>query len=148
MDLEIRPTWRDQLGLLLLSAVLGLATVASLIIHPGGGLSPVVLALTLTILTLIAILVLLYRHYAWRFQVHDGAVESCYGIIARDIRSIRIRDLRNINIRQSIVQRVLAIGDVEFSSAGGADIEVTFFGVHKPLELKRRIQALEEASAD
>ncbi len=144
MELEIRPSWRDQLGLLLLSVLLALATIASLVVGTADVPAGVVTA-TLAAMTVLAILVLLYRRYVWRFQVSDGAIESHYGIISRNVHSIRIRDLRNINVRQSILQRLLGIGDVEFSSAGGAGIEVTFFGVAEPMALKTRIQAIEAA---
>lgn len=144
MDLDIRPSWRDQLGLLLLSVLLALAAIASLVLSTASVSAGVVTA-TLAAMTVLAVLVLLYRRYVWRFQVSEGAIESYYGIISRNVRSIRIRDLRNINVRQSILQRLLGIGDVEFSSAGGAGIEVTFFGVAEPMALKTRIQAIEVA---
>lgn len=145
MELELRPTWRDQIGLLLVTLLLALLTVASLFDTTPAAVSSQVVTATLAVMSILAALVLLYRHYVWHFQITAGAIESSYGIISRRVYSIRIRDLRNINVRQSILQRILGIGDVEFSSAGGAGIEVTFFGVAEPMTLKREIQALDEA---
>ena len=143
MELEIRPSWRDQIGLLLLVAALAVASVWMLF-SPISGLSPQVAVGALAVMALIALTVLLYRHYVWSFRIADSAIESCYGIISRNVHSIRIRDLRNINVRQSILQRILGIGDIEFSSAGGAGIEVTFVGIAAPLALKEEILQLEE----
>lgn len=147
MELEIHPSWRDQFGLLLLLIILAMATGWTLL-SPPAGLPPGIIASTFAAMTLVAVVVLLYRHYVWRFRINNSAIESCYGIISRNIHSIRIRDLRNINVRQGILQRILGIGDVEFSSAGGAGIEVTFFGVGEPLKLKEEILQLEEVPED
>lgn len=87
--------------------------------------------------------VLLYQHYQWRFTIRNGTIESEKGIIGRDVRSIRIRDLRNVNVRQSLWQRILGVGDVQFSSAGGDGIEVTFFAVADPLSVKSKVQSLQ-----
>lgn len=147
MEFSIRPSWRDQFGLLVVTAALAMVTVWAGI-SPPAGLPPGVLAATFAVMTLIAGGVLLYRHYVWHFRVDEASIESCYGIVSRHVHSIRIRDLRNINVRQSILQRILGIGDVEFSSAGGAGIEVTFYGVTRPMALKAEIQALEGAPAE
>lgn len=147
MEIQVRPSWRDQIGLIFVVLILLVATLWS-VVSPLQALPAGIVTATLGIMTLIGGCVLLYRHYAWRFHIDDTSIESCYGIISRNIHSIRIRDLRNINVRQSILQRILGIGDIEFSSAGGAGIEVTFFGVPAPMALKQRIQSLEEAPAD
>lgn len=94
---------------------------------------------------LILLLVILYRHFSWTFTVSDELVESRRGIIGRDIASTRIRDLRNINVRQSLFQRIFGVGDVEFSSAGGSGIEVRFHGVRRPLRVRALVQDLQGA---
>jgi hypothetical protein len=53
-----------------------------------------------------------------------------------------LADLRNVNLRQGIVERMLGIGTLEFSSAGGSGIEVSWSGVRDPADLKRRIESL------
>lgn len=147
MDIGMRPSWRDQFGLFMVLAALPIVT-GWVLISPPAGLPPAMLALTGAVMFVLAGTVLVYRHFVWRFHIDETTIESCYGIISRDVHSIRVRDLRNINVRQSILQRILGIGDVEFSSAGGAGIEVTFFGVKAPLALKERILALEAAPQD
>ena len=87
---------------------------------------------------------ILYRHYAWRYSVAGDNIESRYGIISRQVHSVRIQDLRNVNVNQSILQRLIGIGDVEFSSAGGGGVEVVFFAVTRPVELKDKIQSLQD----
>ncbi|MGH8496376.1 MAG: PH domain-containing protein [Gammaproteobacteria bacterium] len=85
-----------------------------------------------------------YEHFAWRYVIADRSIECHQGILSRNVSAIRLRDLRNVNVRQSFSQRILGVGDVEFSSAGGSGVEVAFHGVVDPLGLKRRVQAVQE----
>lgn len=54
-----------------------------------------------------------------------------------------MRDLRNINVKQTLWQRLMGVGDVEFSSAGGSGIEVSFRGVNDPLQVKSLAQRMQ-----
>ena len=47
-----------------------------------------------------------------------------------------------MNVRQSIMQRILGIGDIEFSSAAGGGVEVVFFGIPDPLSVRNLAQRL------
>jgi uncharacterized membrane protein YdbT with pleckstrin-like domain len=87
--------------------------------------------------------VVIYRRYSWAYKIDNDTIESREGLIARKVKSIRIQDLRNINVNQSLVERILGVGDVEFSSAGGSGIEVVFRGVDRPLEVKALAQRLQ-----
>jgi uncharacterized membrane protein YdbT with pleckstrin-like domain len=80
--------------------------------------------------------VVIYRRYSWAYTIGNETIESREGVIARKVKSIRVQDLRNINVNQSLWQRLMGVGDVEFSSAGGSGIEVTFRGVNDPLQIK------------
>jgi len=89
------------------------------------------------------IAVVIYRRYSWAYSIDNETIESREGLIARKLKSIRIQDLRNINVNQTLVQRIMGVGDVEFSSAGGSGIEVTFRGVDDPLQVKTLAQRLQ-----
>jgi membrane protein YdbS with pleckstrin-like domain len=92
------------------------------------------------------IAVVIYRRYSWAYTIDSDTIESREGIIARKVKSIRIRDLRNINVNQTLFQRIVGVGDVEFSSAGGSGIEVTFLGVDDPLTVKALAQRMQGKS--
>lgn len=86
---------------------------------------------------------ILYHRYQWRFTINTDNIESCRGLIGRKVRSIRLKDLRNINVNQTLMQRILDVGDVEFSSSAGSDVEVVFFGVSDPMGVKALAQGLQ-----
>ena len=91
--------------------------------------------------------VVIYRRYSWAYTINGETIESREGLIARKVSSIRVRDLRNINVKQSLWQRLMGVGDVEFSSAGGSGIEVSFCGVSDPLQVKSLAQRMQGNSA-
>jgi len=145
MQYRGRPSWQNQWGSITFAAILsgsfiyGIPFIREI---DTTGLAVIFLA---AVLVLIYVSII-YGHYAWTFTVSQDSIESRHGIIARNIRSILVRDLRNINLRQTIFQRLLGIGDLEFSTAGGSGIEVSFFGVKHPMELKEQIQNMQDAA--
>jgi uncharacterized membrane protein YdbT with pleckstrin-like domain len=73
------------------------------------------------------------------YRISEMRCQAEIGFISREIREVEIRHIRNINVRQTILQRVCGIGDVEISTAGGAGIEVSFQSVADPLNVRRMI---------
>jgi len=142
MHFSVRPMWRAQwLNILLVPA--WLAAAGWLFIrYPEGWLRFVGYGCVLAAVYLV--LRIFYEHFAWRFTIDDDSIESRRGIIGRTVQSIRIEDLRNINVRQSLVERMLGVGSVDFSTAGGSGIEVVFFGIEDPLKLKEGVQQMQE----
>jgi uncharacterized membrane protein YdbT with pleckstrin-like domain len=140
---RFRPQWRYQWPALLGAAAgIGVAVLLSIAAVPWlpGKIAQILqvggLALAGYLLAL-----MLFRRYSWLYTIDAESIESSHGLIARRVQSIRIRDLRNINIRQTVMQRLLDVGDVEFSSAAGGDVEVTFYGAPDPIGLKDFVQA-------
>lgn len=146
MHYTARPAWRNsilRIGTAVLLAVFG--AVLSLVVLADAD-PPLRLAVAV-VAAIIALLLLapgIYRHYAWGYLIADRSIECHHGILSREVSAIRLRDLRNVNVRQSLLQRILNVGDVEFSSAGGSGIEVAFRGVVDPLGLKRKVQIVQE----
>ena len=114
----------------------------------GGGRNVQVVLALIGVPLLMLVGFIVYRQNVWTFTIRGDTIESCRGIIGRDVQSIRVQDLRNVNVRQTIWQRLLGVGDVEFSSAGGAGVEVTFYGVTDPLGVKDRAMRSNRDSRD
>ncbi len=105
----------------------------------GGGTNVQIVLAIIGVPMLVLVGIIVYRYHVWTFTLRGDTIESCKGIIGREVQSIRVQDLRNVNVRQSFFQRLFGVGDVEFSSAGGAGVEVTFYGVTDPLGVKDRV---------
>lgn len=149
MHYRAHPAWRTQwlsLGFLLILLPIYLVVLLRLGFVDVNAIP--YLAMWLVGILLIGVsIVMIYRRYSWRYTVDDEHIESRYGLIARDIKSIRIEDLRNINVRQSMWQRIFGIGEIEFSSAAGGGVEVVFSHIARPMELKQQVQALQDKHA-
>lgn len=54
------------------------------------------------------------------------------GLIARRTSEVRHDDVRNLQIDQTLMERLLGVGDLAISSAGQADLEIFVKGVPQP----------------
>ena len=57
------------------------------------------------------------------------------GIISREIQETRLERVQNVNYNQSVLQRMLQVGDVDFDTAAGDDYNFIFAGVANPDEV-------------
>jgi membrane protein YdbS with pleckstrin-like domain len=148
MNYESRPAWRYQWAAVVAMALMAGAMLLASLYGPtylGARAAQMVSSAALA-LAFYFVLLALYRHFAWRYLVDEHNIESYHGVLARQVRSIRVADLRNINVSQSVMQRLLDVGDVEFSSAAGGDVEVIFFGVPEPMQVKEFVRRLQDGA--
>jgi uncharacterized membrane protein YdbT with pleckstrin-like domain len=141
-----RPAWRNsilRIATALLVALFGVVLSLTALADADPPL-PLAVAVVAVAIALLLLAPGVYRHYAWRYLIADRSIECHHGILSRDVSAVRLRDLRNVNVRQTMLQRIMNVGDVEFSSAGGSGIEVAFRGVVDPLGLKRKVQVVQE----
>ncbi|MFT5467795.1 MAG: hypothetical protein ACI8UO_002902 [Verrucomicrobiales bacterium] len=81
------------------------------------------------------------------YLVTPERVETVYGFVTKSSSEVRVRDIRAINVRTVGLKGWLGVGDLEFASAGGSDVEVVFKGVWKPHRLKLIIRKVQDAAA-
>ena len=133
--MNVGPAWQAALPLPTL--------IILLMLMPFVGVDVALPLLIVVLLTMLPFVC--YRRYAHLYSIQNGRVEHHKGILARNVKSIRVKDIRNINLRQGVVGRLLGIGTLEFSSAGGAGIEVTWWGVLNPDEIKNEIEYMHDS---
>jgi uncharacterized membrane protein YdbT with pleckstrin-like domain len=83
-----------------------------------------------------------YGRYRRTYMVTDQRVIMRIGLIARNTNEMEIRHIRGINVRQSVLDRLLGIGTIEINSAADGGAEVVFGGVRDPFGVKDRIREL------
>ena len=65
------------------------------------------------------------------------------GLMTRDLRQTRLERIQHVSLRQSLSDRALAVGTVDFDTGGGASCGFSFVGVAEPRRLVRTVdQAL------
>ena len=67
------------------------------------------------------------------------------GLFAKTVHQARLDRIQNVNSRQTVLERMLGVGTVEFDTAGDAGFDFSFRGVEHPHEIVRTVdRALRE----
>jgi putative membrane protein len=74
-----------------------------------------------------------------RYNVTDNRIHIRTGLVSRREHSTQLARIQNVNVTQSMFQRLLGIGDVDWDTAGTEETssDFTFRGVDDPSELAR-----------
>jgi uncharacterized membrane protein YdbT with pleckstrin-like domain len=133
------PSWRAILGFYLkgfaVAAAVGI--VVKLIDSTGLGL------LAFAVIVGITILAGFIKRVATVYTISDRRLNIKVGIIARKVQETRLQRVQNVNYSQGVYERVMQIGDVEFTTAGADESNFVFAGVAQPEEV---VQEVEQAT--
>ncbi len=70
--------------------------------------------------------------YATSYTVTSERVIQRKGLFSRRVSEVEVLDIRNVQVRQGIIQRLFGIGNVGISTAGQSGIEIVFAGIRDP----------------
>ena len=133
---EGHPSWRAILGFylkgVLIAAVVGV--VARLFDVSSG-----VVFLIVAAIVALTILIGFVKRVATTYTITDRRLNIKRGIIAREIQETRLERVQNVNYSQSVYQRVMQIGDVDFDTAATDDYNFVFAGVADPGEVVHKV---------
>jgi uncharacterized membrane protein YdbT with pleckstrin-like domain len=129
---EGHPSWRAILGFylkgILIAAVLG--AIAKLV-----GASSTTVFLIVLVLIALTVLVGFVKRVATTYTITDRRLNIKRGIVSREIQETRLERVQNVNYRQSVYQRLMQIGDVDFDTAATDDYNFVFAGVAGPADV-------------
>jgi uncharacterized membrane protein YdbT with pleckstrin-like domain len=128
---EGHPSWRSILGFYLQGLVVAGLAGAIAVVASGGGLAALVVAAVLAVVLVAGYVRRLFTTYT----ITNHRLHIRRGILARAEQQTQINRVQNVNTRQSVLQRVLVIGDVDFDTAAGDDYDFEFSGVASPQEV-------------
>ncbi len=140
---EGHPSWRAILGFYLKGVVVAaiLGVIAKLV---DGNASAFVVILVVIALT---VLIGFIKRVATTYTITDRRLNIKRGIISREIQETRLERVQNVNYRQSVYQRVMQIGDVDFDTAATDDYNFVFVGVADPGDVVHRVDQATGATA-
>ncbi|MDX6581530.1 MAG: hypothetical protein QOI10_714 [Solirubrobacterales bacterium] len=81
------------------------------------------------------ILVGFIKRVATSYTITDRRLHIKRGIVSRTIQETRLERVQNVNYQQSVIQRMLQIGNVDFDTAAGDDYNFVFAGVSDPADV-------------
>jgi membrane protein YdbS with pleckstrin-like domain len=85
---------------------------------------------------LIILLVWYLRCYGTRLTITNKRSTLRVGILSKQINEVYHRDVRNVRLSQTFLQRVFDVGSLEISSAGQSDVEIAVTGMPSPEKMK------------
>ncbi len=123
------PSWRAILGFYLKGVLV--AAVAGLIAKLVGASAFDVFLIVLAVIA-VTVLAGFLKRVATVYTITDRRLNIKRGIVSREVQETRLERVQNVNYRQSIYQRVMQIGDVDFDTAATDDYNFVFVGVADP----------------
>jgi uncharacterized membrane protein YdbT with pleckstrin-like domain len=125
---EGHPSWRALLAFYI-SGVVGVAVVAVILVVAVGVAVGVIAAVVLLALVL---LVGFVRRMSTTYMVTNQRLYIRHGVLSKQVQQTRIDRVQNVNTNQSLLERVLSVGTVDFDTAGTDDSEFRFVGIGDP----------------
>ena len=141
---EGHPSWRALLSFYIGGVAGGVAVgvVAGLIWGVGLGL--------LVGVVLVALLLVFgfVKRMSTTYMVSTQRLYIRRGLLSKRVQQTRIDRVQNVNTAQSVRERVLRVGTVDFDTAGSDDSEFRFVGISSPGAVVTAVdRAQREASA-
>jgi uncharacterized membrane protein YdbT with pleckstrin-like domain len=131
------PSWRAILGFylkgILVAAILG---VIAKLFDAGSG------TVFLIVLVVIGITVLVgfVKRVATVYTITNRRLNIKRGIVSREVQETRLERVQNVNYRQTVYQRIMQIGDVDFDTAATDETnDFIFGGVANPEDVVHRV---------
>jgi len=92
----------------------------------------VVILLCLVLIGFVFYFIEWLRQRATRLIVTTRRTVLREGILDKRTNEIRHSDVRNVQVQQSLVQRMFGVGTLELSSSGQSDVEIAIKGIPDP----------------
>ena len=138
---EGHPSWRAVLRFYVIGVILvGVAAAVGALVSGtgvailGGG---VVLALV--------VLAGLIKRSSTLYVITTERLHIRRGLLSKKTQETRIERVQNVNTQQSLFERLLQVGTVDFDTAGTDDSEFRFVGVGNPEEVVRAVDSAQRS---
>src|SRR3954452_20543587 len=140
---EGHPSWRSILAYYL-KGFLGALVVAAI----GYALDGIGLAIGLFLLIEALVLAAGFiRRFATVYTITTQRLRIKRGIIARHVQQTDIERVQNVNTHQSVIERLLQVGVVDFDTAGTDASDFKFAGVEDPEEVVAAVDRAQRRTA-
>ena len=142
------PSWRSMLAFHL-SGLLG-AVLAGVIVGAAtdvvyGHLKLVWVIAAVVVVFVVALARGVLRRRRTTYTITDRRLTIDVGLVSRELHETRLERVQNVRTRQTMLERLLGVGTVDFDTAAGAAYDFSFHGVEQPARIVQTVnRALEE----
>ena len=136
------PSWRSMpgfhvkglLGAVLLGAIVGL--ISALV---DGHVQATWVIVAVLVVFVVSLVTGLVRRLQTTYTVTTERLTIEQGLMTRQLHETRLERVQNVSLRQSLIERALGVGTVDFDTAGSAAFDFSFVGVAEPRRLVRTV---------
>jgi uncharacterized membrane protein YdbT with pleckstrin-like domain len=143
------PSWRSIIAFYIkgLFVVLIAAFVVAIVTNiTGDGTDSSLVTLVAVVGVAVIVLAGFIKRVTVHYTITTRRLHIKRGIISREIQETRLERVQNVNYDQSVLQRLLQVGDVDFDTAAGDDFNFVFAGVANPDEVVERVDRATHAA--
>jgi uncharacterized membrane protein YdbT with pleckstrin-like domain len=143
------PSWKALLLYYLKGTLLSLIPVAIWFAWNTVSDPPTTILAAITVLALIATFVGGWiKRATTRYRVTDRRINVRTGLLSRKDASTHLDRVQNVNVTQTVFQRLLGVGNIDWDTAGSdtGDADFTFYGVDDPSALMHVVDEALHAS--
>ena len=137
------PSWRALLSFYIggVAGAVAIAVVVALIASAFAGIVAIVVLVA-------AVLGFgLFKRTATSYLVTTQRLYIRRGMLSRRVQQTRIDRVQNVNTEQSLRERILRVGTVDFDTAGTDDSEFRFVGIANPGEVVNAVDRAQREAA-
>src|ERR687894_83469 len=140
-----RPSWRALMSFY--AGGVGLAVLVLVILGLLAGEWPLAAAIAAALVVL-TLLIGYLRRVSTKYLITNQRLRISRGIVRRNVQETRLERVQNVNYQQSVLDRMLGVGTVDFDTAGTDDSEFRFEWVDGPETVVRAVdEAIHQAGA-
>jgi uncharacterized membrane protein YdbT with pleckstrin-like domain len=137
------PSWRGLLAFYIYGVVATAIVVVILVLAATVTVAVIAGVVLLALILLIGFL----RRMATTYMVSNQRLIIRRGILSKHVQQTRLDRVQNVNTDQTLLQRMLFVGTVDFDTAGTDDADFRFVGIAHPGAVVKAVDvALREAS--
>lgn len=135
------PSWRGTLSFYARGAVVALigAAIAALATVIGSGFDVTWVLVAFAVVMAGVILAGFLFRVSTTYTITSQRLTIERGILSKHMQQTRVERVQNVNTDQTLVDRIMRVGQVDFDTAGADDSDFTFRGVSNPEQVVRAV---------
>lgn len=140
---EGHPSWRSILDFYLkgLGVAILVGAVGWFALSSGAGIA---IGAGIFVLTVLAGLL---KRIGTRFIITSERLHIRRGLLAKRVQQTQLERVQNVNTSQSLLERILRVGKVDFDTAGTDDSDFVFDGVSSPEDVVAAVDRARRAGS-
>ena len=134
---EGHPSWRAVLSFYIGGFIAALV-IGAIVWFAASNALGVAVAVALMAVVIVAGLI---KRWATDYMVSNQRLYIRRGILSKHVQQTRVDRIQNVNTDQSLGQRILRVGTVDFDTAGTEDSDFRFVGIADPGRVAEAVDA-------